>query len=144
MDMCELCGVKSCALLHPSHSAPHPSYLAPPSPAPKRLQVQSTGSLTEGWTWMEHTKKILRAAKSVIGGCWTMCMRIAIFFPTNNIFLWNTSQISCLLSIDCFNLLRLINHSSGKKSSVCVNHTLPWLHCKQSTLKRCIFIYGTT
>jgi hypothetical protein len=64
-----------------------------------------------------------RTDKSVVSKCWTMCMIIAIYFLLASIiFLWNTSQISCLLSFDCYYLLRLINHNSGIKAPAYINH----------------------
>ncbi len=72
----------------------------------------------------------LHTAKSVVSGCWTMCFRIAIYFPTYIIFSWNTSRTSCRLSCDVYNLFRLINHSSGIKSAVCV-HYIALAACEQ-------------
>jgi hypothetical protein len=39
-------------------------------------------------------------------------VRIAIYFCTSIIFLWNTPEIFCLLSIYCYYLFRLINNNS--------------------------------
>jgi hypothetical protein len=44
----ELCEQSHVALLYPTHSVP----------LLKPLQAQSISSLTEGWTWTKHTKKI--------------------------------------------------------------------------------------
>jgi hypothetical protein len=57
------------------------------------------------------------AAKSTISGSGTVYVNTAIYFPSSNTFLWNTPLILCLLSIDCYYLLRLINHKSRIQSS---------------------------
>ncbi len=71
-----------------------------------------------------------------------MCMRIAIYFPTNIIFLCNTSEIhlSCQLSIDCYNLFRLLNHNSEIKVPAWIKHIASAASrtCKQPTIKMLI------
>ncbi len=57
-------------------------------------------------------------------------MCIAIYFRDSIIFLWATPQISCLLSIDCYYLCRLINHKSGIKTTACVNHVSTAVRCR--------------
>ncbi len=94
----ELCGVESCA---PPPSKP----LSPPCPSKFRLILLAASQKNRpGWS----TSKRLRAAKSMSIECRTMCMKIAIYFPTKIIFLWKRSQISCPLSIDYYYLFRLI------------------------------------
>jgi hypothetical protein len=53
--------------------------------------------------WDGTQQEDLCKAKSVISGCLTLGVSIAIYFlPSTDYFLWNTPQISCLLSIDCY------------------------------------------
>jgi hypothetical protein len=108
VDLCsprhcmESCGVESCATPPPK----------PLSPLAKPLQAQSTSSLAERWTRMEHIKKIHTQSNQ-----WSAD---AVYFRTSNIILWNTPQISHLLSIDYCYLVRLINHNSEIKAHACI------------------------
>ncbi len=71
-----------------------------------------------------------------------MCMRIAIYFPTNIIFLWNTYKIhvSHHLSIACYHLFRLLYHNSERKVPACIKHIASAASrtCKQPTIKMLI------
>jgi hypothetical protein len=64
-------------------------------------------------------QKSLRAAKSVISGRGAVYLNTAIHFPSSNTFSWNTPQILWVLSFDCYCLVRLINHKTGIKASMC-------------------------
>jgi Zn-dependent protease with chaperone function len=66
----------------------------------------------------------LWAAKSMISRSGTMYVNSTVYFPSSNTFLWNTPLILCLLSIDCFYLLRLINYKSRIQSSHVPYHIL--------------------
>ncbi len=106
----ELCGVESCAL---------------PPPKPLNPSVQATSGLVyqqpfRGMDLDEAHQDALYIAKSVISGCWTMLVSIAIYFRTSLLFLWKTPKISCLLSIDSYYLLRLINLNMQWNKSFCM------------------------
>ncbi len=110
-----VCGVESCA--PPPHK--------PLSPVSKPLQSHTSWEMDLDGAPQEDSC----GAKSVISKCQTICLLIAIYFPTSIIFLWNTSRISCPLSNDCYYLFRLISHNSGiKASSVFI--TFSCQHCK--------------
>jgi hypothetical protein len=84
-------------------------------------------------------QEILQAAKYMISGCEVVYVNTAIYFPSSYFFLVEHSSDTCLLSIGCFYLFRLINHETGIKASMCVHHT--FLHgCGSEQLQVVVMI----
>ncbi len=93
------------------------------NPLTKRyVMIFSLKSYCSGQAGVLHQLPLLTHCQ--ISDQWmpTMWANIANYFITGVIFLWNTPQISCLFSIDCYHLFRWINHNIRIKASVCVNH----------------------
>jgi hypothetical protein len=94
----------------------------------------------------------LRAAKSVISGCGTVYINTVIYFLSSNTFLWNTPQIICILSIDCYYLFRLINHKSIFLTAVTntlgpstrYSRYIPWKELSLDSFIYCLYyLYDT-
>ncbi len=96
----------------------NPNISPPPHPSHFWLSLQAALQ-RDGLGWSRPRRPL--TAKSVISRCWMMWVCIAVYFQYNY-FLWSTPQMSCLLSIDCYYLFRLINHKSRMKTSAWVNH----------------------
>ncbi len=108
-----LCGIKwskDVPLFHPSQSPP----------------TQATKDSVHWQPYREMDldgvhQEVTQAAESVISRC-RVCQYYHLF-PAGIAFLWGTPQISCLLSIDCYYLSRLINYNNRIKVSMCIHHT---------------------
>ncbi len=105
------CGLESYAL-HPNHS--------PPSPYPSHFRISLLTAL------QRDEPKWSRPKRSV--HCQFRDQRMPDdmsvyfhFFSHQDYFLWNTPEISCLLSVDHYYLFRLIKRKSGIKASACVS-----------------------
>ncbi len=122
-----LCGIMWSWIMCPSST----QAIQPPCPSHLRLGLLAAFRGMDLDGTHQEDARIFKFMIRRMEGCRTMNLSIAIYLLTSIIFLWNTPQISYLLSIDCYNLFRLINHNSRIIASVCAFITLFWLRCRQ-------------
>jgi hypothetical protein len=102
----ESCGVEMCPSTQATHPPP-PSHLPP---YPSHHGISPLAALQKDGLRWSTPRRFVRS--QICDQQVANNVNIAIYFPCSISFLWNTTKIFCLLSIDCYYLFRLINHNN--------------------------------